>query len=120
MSLVSIVGFSILYIIAPQLFSCILGKEWITAGYYCQILCPMIAINFVSEVGSCMYIIAEKMNLLLIWQFSYFLLTLFAMLFGVFVFKSIASTLYCLMICRSMVYLFDIYLTSRLAKKGHI
>lgn len=120
MSLVSIVGFSILYIIAPQLFSCILGKEWTTAGYYCQILCPMIAINFVSEVGSCMYIIAEKMNLLLIWQFSYFLLTLFAMLLGVFVFKSIVGTLYCLMICRSMVYLFDIYLTSILAKKGHI
>lgn len=120
MSLISVTGFSVLYIIAPQLFSFILGEPWITAGYYCKILCPMIAINFVSEVGSCMYIVAEKMNLLLVWQFTYFTLTLLAMLLGVFVFRSIIGTLYCLMICRSIVYLFDIYITSRLATKGHL
>lgn len=120
MAAISAVGFSLLYLIAPTLFSIVLGKKWIEAGYFCRILCPMIAINFISEVGSCMYIVAEKMNLLLIWQITYFLLTLIAMILGVFLFNSIIGTLYCLMACRSIVYLLDIYFTSHLAMKGHL
>lgn len=119
MSIVSLLGFSLLYVIAPNLFSIVLGDKWYDAGVYCRILCPMISINFVSEVGSCMYIVAENMRLLLVWQILYFILTLAAMLIGAHVFKSIIATLYCLMICRSVAYLLDMSFTYKLSKGTH-
>ncbi len=120
MGILSIIIFSILAMISPKLFVLILGEKWLNAGVYCQYLCPMIAINFVSEIGSAMYIITEKMNLLLLWQVLYLLGTLIALLIGVYFFKTIEATLTCLCIARSLVYLTDIFFTSRLSKYGQL
>lgn len=116
MGVISIVGFSLFYLIAPQLFSFVLGKEWFSAGEYARILCPIVAISFVSETGSSMFIIAEKMKMLLLWQILYFLLTLTSILIGIYFFKDIKSTLYCFMIGRSATHLLSLFMTSRFAK----
>ena len=116
MSGLSILFFSVLWIIAPQLFSIILGEEWIKSGYYSQLLTPMVAINFITDVGTGMYYIREKMNVLFFRQVMYFLFTLAAMCLGGYVFKSIVATLLCLTIGRSLVFILDGFLTYRLAK----
>ena len=120
MALLSLVGFSLFYILAPWLVTFILGDQWHMTGVFCRCLCPMIAINFVSEIGSGMYIIAERMNLLLFWQILYFLFTLGAMIVGTMVFGDIISTLICLSVARSIVYLIDFYATYNLAKSGTV
>jgi len=116
MGVISIVGFSLFYLIAPQLFSFVLGKEWFSAGEYARILCPIVAISFVSETGSSMFIIAEKMKLLLWWQILYFLFTLISILIGIYFFKDIKSTLYCFMIGRSATHLLNLFMSSRFAR----
>ena len=116
----SLLGFGLFYALAPWLTTLILGDQWHTTGIFCRCLCPMIAINFVSEIGSGMYIIAERMNLLLFWQIMYFVLTLSALLIGTQVFGDIISTLVCLTIARSIVYLTDIYCTYNLSKSGTV
>lgn len=120
MALISLIGFSIFYAIAPWVVTTILGDQWHTAAIFCRCLCPMIAINFVSEIASGMYIIAERMNLLLFWQIFYFVMTLGAMILGTMVFGDIISTLICLCVARSIVYLTDFYATYNLAKSGTV
>jgi len=115
MAVISFFGFSLFYLIAPQLFSIVLGKEWITAGEYARILVPIVAISFVSETGSSMFIIAEKMKRLLLWQSVYFLLTLISVLIGIFLFKDIKITLFCFMVGRSISHIFSLLMTSRIA-----
>ncbi|MEG2229010.1 MAG: oligosaccharide flippase family protein [Odoribacter sp.] len=76
LTILSIIGFSVFFVIAPALFSTVLGDKWILAGKYAQILCPMVAISFVTEVGSSMFIIAEKMKEAMWWQCCYLLLSI--------------------------------------------
>ena len=115
MTLISLVGFSLFYLIAPTLFSFVLGKEWVTAGEYARIMCPIVAISFVSETVSSMFIVGEKMKRLLWWQSLYFLLTLISLLIGIFIFKDITITLYCFMIGRSIAHIGSLLMTSRIA-----
>ena len=75
-SIISLVGFSILFIISPFLFEIILGSQWINAGIYTRYLIPMVAISFVTEVIRPTLIIASKQSYDFIWQ----LLFLFSML----------------------------------------
>ena len=115
MAIISILGFSLFYFTAPQLFSIVLGEEWVTAGEYAQILVPIVAISFVSETASSMFIIAEKMKLLLWWQIIYFMTTLISLLIGVFVFKDIKITLLCFMLGRSITHVLSLIMTSKFA-----
>ena len=80
-SIISLVGFSILFIISPFLFEIILGSQWINAGIYTRYLIPMVAISFVTEVIRPTLIIASKQSYDFIWQ----LLFLFSMLLLIFI-----------------------------------
>ena len=112
----SILCFSILYVLAPSLFSVILGERWIMSGYYARIICIASAICLITDFGAALYYIKEKMNLLLVWQTLYFFLTTISMLIGVFFFDSMTATLYCLVIGRVMAYTLNGVITYRLSK----
>ncbi len=111
----SIVGFSILALIAPQLFSFVLGEEWSVSAEYCRILSPMLAVSFVSQIVSYVYIIVEKMKTLLFWQMFYFLSTIIGICIGAFFYKTIEATLCGLVIGRSIAHITNILNTYRLS-----
>lgn len=91
LSVLSLIIFGILFIIAPELFSFILGKEWIESGYITRLLAPMIAVSFVTEALSAMMIVSRKMNYQFYWQILYFILTFISLFLG-----SYTHSLYCM------------------------
>ena len=110
---VSLLVFSLLFIVAPWVFSFVLGEQWKEAGVYARVLSPMLAISFVSEVGTAMFFIAEKMKDLMKWQITYFSCSLFSLWLGVYVFNDIKMVLLCFVCGRSLVYLISIFMTYR-------
>ena len=114
--IVSLVCFSILYVVAPSLFCIVLGSRWEVSGYYSRILCFASAVCLVTDFGSALYYIKERMDILLVWQILYFSLTAVSMLIGVFVFGDIISTLYCLVVGRIIAYSLNCIFTYTLSK----
>ena len=110
---ISFIGFSIFYLIAPDLFAFVLGKEWTKAGIYARILCPMVAISFVSEVGFSMFIIAEKMKAILWWQTDYLILTIISLSIGILFFNTMEAVLTCLVIGRCIIHLTSIFMSRK-------
>lgn len=82
LSVISLLIFGTLFIIAPWLFSFVLGAEWITSGHITRLLIPMVATSFVTESLSAMMIVSRKMNYQFYWQISYFILTFTFLLLG--------------------------------------
>lgn len=111
----SIVGFLILALIAPQLFNFVLGEEWSVSAKYCRILCPMLAVSFVSQIVSYVYIIVERMKTLLFWQLFYFLSTAIGIGIGAYFYKTIEATLYGLVFGRSIAHITNIITTYHLS-----
>lgn len=72
-SLISACGFLLLFIIAPSIFSFVLGDKWYQAGIYARYLIPMMATSFVSEVAKPILIIADKKNFDFLWQVLFLL-----------------------------------------------
>lgn len=68
LTIISLVGFSVLFLIAPNLFEIVLGNNWTEAGVYARFLIPIVLIEFVSEVVKPVFIIANKQHYDLIWQ----------------------------------------------------
>lgn len=68
LAILSIIGFSTLYISAPELFAFVLGPSWKEAGIYARYLMPIVAIEFISEVAKPIFIITGKQQYDLIWQ----------------------------------------------------
>lgn len=116
----SFCGFLLIYFISPQLFMLVLGEEWVVSAYYCKILCPMLAISFVSQIVSSVYIIVEKMRLLLYWQILYFVSTLAGLYVGAFYFHTIEATLWGLAIGRSLSHFINILVTYRMSSQKSI
>ncbi len=118
LAFISFFGFSVFYFIAPTMFSFVLGEQWYMAGKYAQILSPMVAISFVTEVGASMFVIAEKMKEALVWQIGYLVLTVSSLLLGYYYFGSIISMLYCLMVGRSIGQIINFLMSRRFALGG--
>ena len=112
---ISFFSFTILYFIVPTLFEVVLGQNWSLAGKYAQILIPMVAINFVTEVGASLFIIAEKMKEALWWQIGYFSTTIVSLLIGFYCFGDIESVLLCLVIGGSIAHLCNFLLSRKFA-----
>ena len=97
------------------MFEVVLGQNWSLAGKYAQILIPMVAINFVTEVGASLFIIAEKMKEALWWQIGYFSTTIVSLLIGFYCFGDIESVLLCLVIGGSIAHLCNFLLSRKFA-----
>ena len=68
--------FSLIYFLAPLIFKIIFGKEWIIAGNIASILCPWIALNFISSPISNVYIVLNKQEYMLIFAILYMIIPL--------------------------------------------
>jgi O-antigen/teichoic acid export membrane protein len=111
-----IMGSILLFFALPFIFSIVLGKQWLTAGVYSQILLPMIAINFISTSLSGVLIITEKMNTVLFLETYYAGTTVISLLLGCIFFHDIKTSLICFTIGRSSAYLLYIFLAYRHSK----
>ena len=112
---ISVLPFLILYFTAPWLFGVVFGPEWQKSGEIAQILAPMFFLQFVSSPLSCMFVIAEKQNLDLIWNI-FFLLFVSAGFFLGERFGDINTTLFCVSVAYSLMYLSNLFLSYKFAK----
>lgn len=110
-AMLSIGGYSLLALTAPWLFTLFLGSNWVLAGIYARVLCPMVAINFVSEVGTGMFVISGHMKEGMWWQFGYVLLSLLSLWISAIFFKDMIATIWCFTMARSVLYLINFRLT---------
>ena len=115
LSVMSCVGFLILYFMAPVSFKFVLGEPWMEAGIYARILIPVVAISFISDVLGATFIVAEKMKYVLYWQIFYFVMTLIPLFIGGYC-KNIYLLLYLFMICRACAYIVNMFLSYHFAK----
>ena len=115
-SLSGLIGFLCLIFILPNLFSFVLGEQWLIAGQYSQILLPMITLSFISMSLSGVLIITNKMKISMYWQIYYVLSTVISLFIGFFFFRSIKMVLICFVIGRCSAYILYILLSYRFSK----
>ena len=110
-ALLSIGGYSLLALVAPWLFTFFLGANWELAGVYARVLCPMVAINFVSEVGTGMFVISGHVKAGMWWQFAYVLASILSLWLSAMIWNDIIVTILCFTLVRSVLYLVNFRLT---------
>ena len=74
--LVTIPIFSLIYFLSPLIFKTVFGKDWVIAGNIASILCPWIALNFISSPISNVYIVLNRQEYMLIFAILYMILPL--------------------------------------------
>lgn len=100
----------------PLLFAFVLGEEWRQAGVYAQIMAPAIAISFVYNSLSSLWIIAKKLKYQLYWQIFYVTNILAAMYIGGKILGNINSTIILLSSGLSIAYIVNLLCTWNFAK----
>lgn len=115
-SVFSVLIFGGLYFVLPALFSFAFGENWRIAGEYARILTPMVLISFISESVIAVFIVAEKMKALLIWQITYFVVNVLSLAAGYYIFRDIKIALLCFMVCKSLVHLLSLYMSYNYSK----
>lgn len=63
LTIVSIIGFGMLYLVAPKLSEIIFGSGYRTAGVYIRYLCTMYAVRLVASSFSGIYTVFKKQNI---------------------------------------------------------
>jgi len=97
----------------PQLTTLFLGNQWYSCGVYAQILCGAMVFSFVANSLSGMFIIANKLRQLFLWQLYFVGSTIAAILIGALVYKSMIATVILFSILRATAYLLSIVMTYR-------
>ena len=111
-----VIGSSVLFFVLPDIFSFVLGKPWRVSGEYSQILLPMIAAEFISAPLNGVFIIANKIKVILYWQIFFFFITCLSLLIGALIFHEIKTCLICYSIGRTTAYVLDVVLSFRYSK----
>ncbi len=109
----SVTGTILVFFLLPRLFDLFLGSDWITSGQYAQILIPLIALSFVSNSLSGVFIIAEKIKVQFFFQVYYLIISAVSLWVGYYFFKTVQFTLISFVVGRSTAYIFEIYLSYR-------
>jgi O-antigen/teichoic acid export membrane protein len=81
LTLISFLGFGILFFFVKDIFSIVFGKEWIIAGEYAQILIPFFAIRFIVSSISSLLIIWEKQKMTMYVDIVLLVLNIFLIIF---------------------------------------
>lgn len=105
LSIFGLLGFGLLYLIAPYIFPFALGDEWIKSGLYAQYLIPLFYFNFVSMSLGGIFVIANKIRISLYWQIINITLTLLALVVGSALYNSIIITIILFTIAKSFSYI---------------
>ena len=100
----------------PWFTTLFLGKQWLAAGVYSQYLAPAMALSFVANSMSGVFIVAEKLKALFYWQVYYVVSTLAAVIVGGYYFKSMTVTVILFSIMRGSAYLLSIIMTYIISK----
>lgn len=82
LTIISILFFPVLYILAPFLFEIVFGIEWRIAGEYAQILIPLFAIRFIVAALTLTNSLFEKQAISLVWQIVLLVLSLATIAFS--------------------------------------
>lgn len=113
--LISVIPFTVLFFIAPDLFSFLFGIEWRQAGVYAQILAPKFFLQFIAIPLDNVFIIAKELKMQLYFQIFSFVMMLIAMLAGYFS-QDIHATILFYSITFSITYIVQIAATWRLSQ----
>lgn len=114
--IISLVGFGSLFMISDSVFETVLGTKWKNIGEYIRILIPLFAINFIVSPQSSLIYVAEKQDLDLLWQISYFSCILMGSLICWWFFETIESVLLTIVLVGSIAYLVYFWLILMLAE----
>jgi O-antigen/teichoic acid export membrane protein len=79
---ISVLPFTLLFFLAPWLFSVVFGRQWEAAGDYARILAPFFMIRFVASPLSYVLYVAEKQHIDMIWQMLLLVSTSMAIVIG--------------------------------------
>lgn len=66
--LIAVPPFLILFLVVEYLFRLIFGEEWAEAGYYAQLLIPMVFVGFIASPLSYTLLLAQWQGVNLVWQ----------------------------------------------------
>lgn len=113
--IISVLPFGMFVFIAPDLFAFVFGENWREAGFYAQILSPMFFLQFITNPLSTMFLIVEKQNLDLFWQFGLLVMTGTAFLVG-YVFEDVAITIGLFSTVYTLMYSINGLMTWKFAK----
>lgn len=117
-SLLGVVGFGSLYVVAPALLPLVLGPGWEVAGEYTRILVPLFFFNFVSMSLGGVLVIAQRTDVSLAWQIANLVLTSGALLVGTVVLRDIVAALWCYSLVRAFVYVLYMALSYHYAQRS--
>ena len=117
--LISVIPFSILFFIAPDLFNFVFGEKWRITGEYVQIMIPMFFLQFVSNPLSMLTVIANKQEYDIWWQSMFGIGTLIVLFTTHNLNSNIKDTLICLTIFYSFMYIIMLYITYKLSKNDY-
>lgn len=84
-------GFSLLFVLAPWLFTFVFGEEWRLAATFTQILTPILLVNFIVSPLSVVFYIAARQKDDLLWQVAFLAATALACFTGIWVGGAVGS-----------------------------
>jgi O-antigen/teichoic acid export membrane protein len=117
----AIISFSIFFVIAPELFELVFGKEWRISGEYARIVTGMLSLQFIVGPLSNMFMIAEKQKISLIIQIYLLIGSSIALWFGYYYFHSVKMCLVLYTIVYCVKYLFELIMSYKFSLgAGHI
>lgn len=116
LSLMAIVALGAFVWFLPQLMELFMGHQWYRAGQYAQYLSIGMALSFVSNSLSGIFIVVEKLKALFYWQVFFVASTLAALLIGGLWLKSMVATMILFSLLRGLAYLISILLTYHYSK----
>lgn len=99
-----------LLIFGKEIYSCIFGQEWETAGLYAQILAPMFIFRIVASPLSTVSVIAEKQSLDLVFQIAIIIVVAAFTLVSKYLFDDNYSIIVAFGIAYSIIYLISLVL----------
>lgn len=108
LGIISIVGFGVLLLIAPEMCKIVFGKEWEVSGYYISILCPLYAVKLIADSLVGIYIVFSKQSRQLKIQSLFIVICGSAYVFSNTYNWSIQTYLMCISIGYTIIYLINI------------
>lgn len=116
LTICGVAAFMVFEWILPQVTQFILGKQWLVAGRYAQILAPAMVVMFVSNSLSGIFIVTERLKAFFWWQVYFSVTTLLSVWLGPILFDGIERTLILFSALRITAYLASLFMTRRYAR----
>ena len=114
LSIIGIVGFSLYFILAPDLFSIVFGEKYKIAGEISRIMIPLFLLRFIVSPLSYTLFITNKQNIDLIWQ-----VVLIIGVSAIFILSTeFYSAIYIYVGFYSLMYLINFLITKKLSSKN--